>query len=136
MLDISYVIIIITILYLAFLLLIAHLSEKVYFKNKNILNNPYIYTLTLAAYCSTWTFYGSVDRAATSGIDYLNIYIGPTLIIFTWWFLLRKIIVISERHNINSIAGFLSFRYGKSKIIGALVTILCFISVIPYISLQ
>jgi sigma-B regulation protein RsbU (phosphoserine phosphatase) len=136
MLDLRYTIIIITILYLAFLLLIAHLSEKVYSKNKNILNNPYIYTLTLAAYCSTWTFYGSVDRAATSGIDYLTIYIGPTLIIFTWWFLLRKVIVISERHNINSIAGFLSFRYGKSKSIGALVTILCFISVIPYISLQ
>jgi len=95
-----------------------------------------VYALTLAAYCSTWTFYGSVDRAATSGIDYLNIYIGPTLIVFAWWFLLRKIIVISENHSINSIAGFLSFRYGKSKSIGALVTILCLISIIPYISLQ
>lgn len=136
MLDLNAIILIITISYLLFLILIAHFSEKIYIKNKSILNNPYVYTLTLAAYCSTWTFYGSIDRAATSGIDYLNIYIGPTLIIFTWWFLLRKVIVISEKHNINSIAGFLSFRYGKSKYIGALVTLLCFISIIPYISLQ
>jgi sigma-B regulation protein RsbU (phosphoserine phosphatase) len=136
MFDLNNIILIITILYLLFLLLIAFVSEKIYGKKKKILDNPYVYALTLAAYCSTWSFYGSIDRAATSGIDFLNIYIGPTLIVFTWWFLLRKIIVIAETHNINSIAGFLSFRYGKSKNLGALVTVLCFISIIPYISLQ
>jgi sigma-B regulation protein RsbU (phosphoserine phosphatase) len=125
-----------TILYVSSLFLVAFVVEKVYPKKPKIINNPYVYTLTLAVYCTSWTFYGSVGHAASYGIDFVTIYIGPTLIVFTWWFLLKKIVRISNTYHINSIADFVSFRYGKSKAIGILVTIVCIFGVIPYIALQ
>ncbi|MDY6820159.1 MAG: SpoIIE family protein phosphatase [Deferribacterota bacterium] len=136
MLNLNNILIYITIIYFIIIILIAYYSEKLFKKNKYIFNNPYVYALTIAVYCSTWTFYGSIDTAATTGLNYLTIFIGTTLLIFTWWFLLRKIIRISEAHNIISIAGFLCFRYGKSKTLGAIATIICFLSIIPYTSLQ
>lgn len=125
-----------TILYVLSLFIVAFVTEKIYPKKPKIINNPYVYTLTLAVYCTSWTFYGSVGQAATHGIEFITIYIGPTLVIFTWWFLLKKIIRISENYSINSIADFVSFRYGKSKAIGIIVTIVCFFSIVPYIALQ
>lgn len=130
------IVFIITLCYLLLLYIIGYISEKIYLKRPHYLSNPYIYSLTLAVYCTTWTYYGSVGRAATNGVEFLSIYIGPTLIIFTWWFFLRKIVRISENHNITSITDFISFRYGKSRRLGILVTFLCIIGVIPYISLQ
>lgn len=126
----------VTIIYILSLFVIAFLTEKIYPKKPELINNPYVYTLTLAVYCTSWTFYGSVGQAATHGIDFITIYIGPTLIIFTWWFLLKKIVRISENHQINSVADFVSFRYGKSKSIGILVTLVCFFGIVPYIALQ
>lgn len=126
----------ITIAYMVVLYLVGFISEKLYLKSEKIISNPYVYSLTLAVYCTTWTYYGSVGRAATNGIEFLSIYLGPTLVIFTWWFLLRKIVRISENNNITSIADFISFRYGKSKRLGIVVTLFCLIGVIPYISLQ
>jgi sigma-B regulation protein RsbU (phosphoserine phosphatase) len=136
MIDPQYILIALTSFYLIFLLLIAYIADRIYKTNRKLIYNPYVYSLSLAIYCSTWTFYGAIDRAATSGIDFITIYIGPTLIIFTWWFLMRKLIRISDAHSINSIAGFISFRYGKSKTLGAIATILLLISIIPYIALQ
>jgi sigma-B regulation protein RsbU (phosphoserine phosphatase) len=130
------IIFIITLCYLILLYIIGYISEKIYLKKPQYLSNPYIYSLTLAVYCTTWTYYGSVGRAATNGVEFISIYIGPTLIIFTWWFFLRKIVRISENHNITSITDFISFRYGKSRRLGIIVTFLCLIGVIPYISLQ
>ena len=126
----------VTLMYMGLLFIVAFLTEKIYPKNKKLLNNPWVYSLTLAVYCTSWTFYGSVGQAATHGIDFITIYIGPTLIIFTWWFLLKKIVRISEINHISSIADFVSFRYGKSKAVGILVTLVCFFGIIPYISLQ
>lgn len=126
----------ITLLYLFLLYIVGYISEKLYIKNSKYICNPYVYSLTLAVYCTTWTYYGSVGRAVSNGIEFLAIYIGPTLIIFTWWFFLRKLVRIAENHSITSLADFISFRYGKSKRLGILVTLLCLIGVIPYISLQ
>ncbi|OQY19890.1 MAG: stage II sporulation protein E [Desulfobacteraceae bacterium 4572_35.1] len=103
---------------------------------KSIVSNPHIYSLTLAIYCTSWTYYGSVGRAATTGLDFLTIYLGPTLISFTWWFLLRKIILISKEHNIVSIADFIASRYGKSTYLGVIVTIFAVLGIVPYIALQ
>lgn len=126
----------ITITYMLVLYIVGFISEKLYLKNSKIISNPYVYSLTLAVYCTTWTYYGSVGRASTNGIEFLSIYVGPTLVIFTWWFLLRKIVRISENHNITSIADFISFRYGKSKKLGIVVTLFCLMGIIPYISVQ
>jgi Na+/proline symporter/nitrogen-specific signal transduction histidine kinase len=103
---------------------------------QSFLNSPYFYALTMAIYCSAWTFYGSVGKAAADGIEFLAIYIGPTIGAFFMIPVLGKIIRISKFQRINSIADFISARYGKNITIGMVVTLLVIIGVIPYISLQ
>src|SRR4029453_9606763 len=95
-----------------------------------------IYALSLAVYCTSWTFYGSVGRAATSGIGFLPIYLGPTLMAALWWYVMLKMIRISKANRITSIADFIASRYGKSQTLGGLVTIIAVIGIIPYIALQ
>ncbi len=92
--------------------------------------------MTLAVYCSSWTFYGSVGEVANSGFKFFTIYLGPTLTAFSWGFILRKMIRISRENNITSIADFISSRYGKCSQLGALVTVLAIIGIMPYIALQ
>lgn len=127
-----------TIFFLYFLLLfaIAGYAVKQRGKGRSLIANPHVYSLSLAVYCTSWTYYGSVGRAATNGLEFLTIYTGPTLVCFTWWFLLRKIIRISKEHNIVSIADFIASRYGKSTALGALVTIFAVFGIVPYIALQ
>lgn len=120
--------------YLALLFFIAHWAEKK--GNSRWTNNPYVYTLSLAVYCSAWTYYGSIGVAATSGLNYLPIYIGPIIIIPAWIIILRKIIRISKVNKIASIADFISLRYGNSRFLGALVTLICIFGILPYIALQ
>ena len=103
---------------------------------RSITSNPYIYALSMAVYCTAWTFYGSVGRAVASGPSFLTIYIGPTLMIALGWFVLRKIIRISKTQHITSIADFIASRYGKSPTLGGVVSIIAVIGIIPYISIQ
>ena len=103
---------------------------------RSVANNSYIYALSIAVYCTSWTFYGSVGRAASSGVGFLPIYLGPTLVFALWWFVLHKIVRISRIHRITSIADFISSRYGKSTLLSGLVTIIAVVGIMPYISLQ
>src|SRR5512134_1535563 len=122
--------------YLGLLFAIATYGDRRAERGRSIIANPWIYSLSLAVYCTTWTFYGSVGRAASSGIGFLPIYLGPTLVVGLWWFVLRKIIRISKAYRITSIADFVASRYGKSQVLGGLVTVIAVLGVIPYISLQ
>jgi len=99
-------------------------------------NSPYIYALSLAAYCTAWTYYGSVGRAATTGIGFLPIYLGPTLMAPLWYIILKKIILICKEQRLTSIADFISSRYGKRVSIGALVAAISIIGIIPLFTLQ
>jgi sigma-B regulation protein RsbU (phosphoserine phosphatase) len=126
----------ISILYTALIFLIAWYAHIRKETGRSIISNPIVYALSLGVYCTSWTFFGSVGRAATTGIDFLLIYLGPSLTAFSWLFLLRRIVRISKEHNITSIADFLSQRYGKSPWLGALVTIIAFLGIMPYIALQ
>lgn len=122
------------ILYLGLLFFIAFWAEK---KKSNFwINNPYIYSLSLAVYCSAWTYYGSIGVASNQGLEYLAVYIGPVIIIPAWIYINSKIIRISRVHKISSIADFISLRYGNSRSLGAIVAIVCMLAVIPYIGLQ
>ena len=105
-------------------------------KGRSIVANPYVYALTLAVYCSSWTFYGSVGEVTNSGFKFITIYIGPTLTAFAWGFILRKMIRITKENNITSIADFLSSRYGKCAYLGAQVTTFAILGIMPYIALQ
>ena len=97
---------------------------------------PVVYALSLAIYCTSWTFYGSVGLAAKSGYDFLTIYVGPILVFVFGWPLLRRIIRISKSHNITSIADFIAARYGKSQLLAATVTVIALLGTLPYIALQ
>lgn len=123
--------------YLAVLFGIAAYAERRNRKKgSSFLTNPYVYALSMAVYCTAWTYYGSVGRAASVGLEFLSIYIGPTLMAPLWWLILRKIIRISKLQRLTTIADFISARYGKSSILGGLITLICVIGIIPYISLQ
>ena len=123
-------------LYIGFLFLIALWVEKKASKGINIGNHPLIYSLSLAVYCTSWTFYGSVGKAATSGMLFLAIYLGPTLAIILWWTMIRKIIRVKNTYRITSIADFISARYNKSQGIAALATIIALAGIVPYVALQ
>lgn len=129
-------IVIASLAYLVVLFFIAYWTDKQAAKGRSVVNNPYVYSLSLAVYCTAWTFFGSVGKAAQSGIDFLPIYLGPTIAATLWWLVLRKMVVISKLQRITSIADFVSSRYGKSTFLGAFVTIIATICTIPYISIQ
>jgi len=120
--------------YLGMLFYIAYWAEKK--GNSKWINNSYVYTLSLAVYCTAWTYYGSIGVAAESGLSYLPIYLGPIIIAPSWILILKKIIRISRVNKISSIADFISLRYGNSRFLGAIVTLICLAGIIPYISLQ
>ena len=124
------------ILYLALLFGIAYridLSKK---WRKRITGNPTVYALTLAVYCSAWTFFGSVGAASTYSIEFLTIYIGPLIVAPLLWIIYRKFIRISKAQGITSMSDFISSRYNKSIALNRLVTILLVVGIIPYIALQ
>ena len=122
--------------YLGLLFGIAYVGDKRADAKRSLIANPWVYALSLAVYCTTWTFYGSVGRAAATGIGFLPIYLGPTLMAVLWWFVLRKMIRISHANRITSIADFVASRYGKSQLLGGLVTIIAVVGIVPYIALQ
>ncbi|MGO4822511.1 MULTISPECIES: ATP-binding protein [unclassified Flavobacterium] len=130
----SIVLLLILTIYVSILFYIAHWAEKR--SHTKWTNNPYIYSLSLAVYCTAWTYYGSIGVAADSGLSYLTIYLGPIIIIPTWMIILKRIIRISRVNKISSIADFISLRYGNSRFLGALVTLICVFGVLPYIALQ
>lgn len=132
----SFSIIAISFCYLLLLFGIAYWAEKRTASGKRMLSNPYVYALSLAVYCTAWTFYGSIGRASQIGIDFLAIYIGPTILAPVWWIFLRKMIRISKVQGITSIADFISSRYGKNITLGGIVTLVCILGIIPYIALQ
>lgn len=130
----SFALFIVVLIYLALLFLVAHLAEKK--KSKIWINNPYIYALSLAVYCTAWTYYGSIGVAATSGLNYLPIYIGPIMVIPAWIYINTRIVRISRVNKISSLADFISLRYGNSRSFSAIITLVCLFAIIPYIGLQ
>src|SRR3954470_1954704 len=122
--------------YLGLLFAIAYYADERADAGRPVISSPYIYSLSLAVYATAWTFYGSVGRAASDGVGFLPIYIGPTLMIALWWIVMRKILRISKMNRITSLADFIASRYGKSALLGGIVTIIAVIGILPYISLQ
>jgi PAS domain S-box-containing protein len=122
--------------YLLLLFALAYYAERKEKTGKSIVNNPYIYSLSLAVYCTSWTFYGSVGKAATSGLSFLTTYLGPTLMAAIWLVVLKKVVRIAKANRITTISDFLGSRYGKSLFLSALVTVVAVVGIAPYIGLQ
>jgi Na+/proline symporter/signal transduction histidine kinase len=132
----GWVVVVTSFAYLGLLFAIAYYADKRADAGRSLIANPYVYSLSLAVYMTAWTFYGSVGRAASDGIGFLPIYIGPTLMIALWWVVMRKILRISKENRITSLADFIASRYGKSALLGGVVTVMLVIGIVPYISLQ
>ena len=132
----SWQIVLITLIYLCILFAVAYFAEYMSRSGKSIVKNVHVYSLSLAVYCTAWTYYGSVGRAVNHGLDFLTIYLGPTVVCFLFWPLYRKILVICKSQRIVSIADFISQRYGKDGSLSIMVTLLFTVGVIPYIALQ
>ena len=124
--------------YVALLFLVAFVADR--FAARSVaarwLRSPLVYTLSLSIYCTAWTFYGAVGYAARSGMEFVTIYLGPTLVMVAWWWGLRKLIRVGRSQRVTSIADLISSRYGKSNTLAICVTILAVVGVTPYIALQ
>src|SRR5215510_12910943 len=111
----SHVILALSLAYLGLLFAVAHFGERHALRWSRGRLAPTIYALSLAIYCTSWTFYGSVGRAVTSGPDFALIYVGPVLVIVFATPLMQRIVTLAKRQNVTSIADFLGARYGRSR---------------------
>ena len=122
--------------YVGLLFAVAHWAEGRAARGRSVIAHPTVYALSLAVYCTAWTFYGSVGRATENGLGFLPIYLGPTLMAFLWGSFLLKMVRVSKAERITSIADFIASRYGKSQALGGLVTVIAVIGLVPYVALQ
>ena len=133
----SDLVILTAIAYVGLLFILAYISDaRAKRGNSGFLSSPFVYTLSISVYCTSWTFYGAVGTAARDGLEFVAIYLGPTLVFVGWWFILRKLVRISHSQRITSVADLLSSRFGKSSRLAVLVTLIAVVSVTPYIALQ
>jgi Na+/proline symporter/signal transduction histidine kinase len=122
--------------YLGLLFAVAAYGDRRARAGRSIISSGVVYSLSLAVYATSWTYYGSVGRAASGGVGFLPIYLGPTIAMAAWWLVVRKIVRICKRDRITSLSDFLAARYGSSPALGALVTVVAVVGIVPYIALQ
>jgi Na+/proline symporter/signal transduction histidine kinase len=122
--------------YLLLLFAVAHWGDRRAAQGRSVIGNAWVYTLSMGVYCTAWTYFGSVGRAAGSGVWFLPIYLGPTLAMVLATLVLRKMIRIARTYRITSIADFIASRHGKSQAIAALVTLITVVGIVPYMALQ
>ncbi len=131
------ILVLVCLTYVIILFAIAFAAEQRARKGRlGWLRSPMVYTLSLSIYCTAWTFYGAVGYAARSGLEFATIYLGPTLVFVGWWVLLRKLVRIGRAQRVTSIADLISSRFGKSNLLGVVVTVIAVVSATPYIALQ
>jgi Na+/proline symporter/signal transduction histidine kinase len=97
---------------------------------------PWIYSLSIAVYCTSWSFYGTVGQASNNPWSFLPIYVAPIIVFVLGWRVLARLILIAKREHITSIADFIAARYGKSQGIAVAVTVIAVVGILPYIALQ
>ena len=122
--------------YLLLLVAVAAWGDRRAEQGRSLTANSFVYALSWGVYCSAWTYFGSVGRAASAGVWFLPIYLGPMLAMLLAWIVLRKMVRIAQGNRITSIADFIASRYGKSPLLAALVTVLTVVGILPYIALQ
>src|SRR6202041_48248 len=122
--------------YVSFLFLIAWWGDGAGRPFLSGRSRAFVYALSLAVYCTTWTYYGSVGIASAHGLDFLPIYIGPVLVIGFGQRLVARIAALAKAQNITSVADFVSARYGKAQNVAAMVALIALIGAAPYIALQ
>ncbi|MDQ2082514.1 PAS domain-containing hybrid sensor histidine kinase/response regulator [Xanthobacteraceae bacterium Astr-EGSB] len=122
--------------YIGSLFIVASYGDRLRLLGRERRNRLLIYPLSLAIYCTSWTFFGSVGLAARTGYDFLTIYIGPALMVGLATPLLVRIVRLAKAQNITSIADFIAARYGKNQGVAATVTLIAIVGTVPYVALQ
>ncbi|HSV71102.1 MAG TPA: sensor histidine kinase [Methylibium sp.] len=122
--------------YLLLLFAVAWWADRRARAGRSVIANAWVYALSMGVYCSAWTYFGSVGRAASTGLWFLPIYLGPTLAMVLAWLVLRKMVRIARAYRITSIADFIASRYGKSRVLAGAVTLIALVGVVPYVALQ
>ncbi|MEX1168353.1 MAG: sensor histidine kinase [Hydrogenophaga sp.] len=122
--------------YLLLLFAVARWGDQRAAAGRSVIGNAWVYAMSMAVYCTAWTYFGSVGRAASSGVWFLPIYLGPMLTMTLAWLVVRKMIRIAKTYRITSIADFIASRYGKSPVLAGLVTLITVVGIVPYIALQ
>src|SRR6478752_6827738 len=122
--------------YVSILFAVAWYADRADRFSKSGSGRPLIYALSLAVYCTSWTFFGSVGNAASTGYDFIPVYLGPILLFVLGWPFLLRIVRLAKSQNITSVADFLAARYGKSQAVAAIVTVIAVAGTLPYIALQ
>ncbi|MFM5139036.1 hybrid sensor histidine kinase/response regulator [Aeromonas rivipollensis] len=120
--------------YLGLLFLIAYVADKS--KRRRLKGQPLLYSLSLAVYCTSWTFFGTVGQASESPWSPVPIYLGPMLVFLFGWRLLARLILVAKREHITSIADFIAARYGKSQRLAMVISLIAVMGILPYLVLQ
>ena len=128
--------ILVALCYIGLLFWLANWGDKTTPQALRITHHPFIYAFSLGIYCTSWTYYGSVGTAAQSSWHYLPILLGPALLFLFGHGFLRKLLLVSKKQNITTIADFISARYGKRQTTAVMVTMIALLATIPYIALQ
>jgi Na+/proline symporter/signal transduction histidine kinase len=132
----GWIVVAIALAYIGLLFLVASYGDRMRGLARGASSRLLIYPLSLAVYCTSWTFFGSVGIASRTGFDFLTIYIGPLLMVGLGYPLIIRIVRLAKGQNITSIADFVAARYGKSPAVAATVALIAIIGMIPYIALQ
>ncbi|GHC22920.1 hybrid sensor histidine kinase/response regulator [Aidingimonas halophila] len=132
----GWLLIAVSLLYISILFAIAWRGDRHAQKHGPSQRRPIIYSLALAIYCTSWTFYGAVGEAATAGWSFASIFIGPVLTFLLFWPVLAKMIRVAKHQNVTSIADFIASRYGKTQSLAAFASLVALIGTLPYIALQ
>ena len=132
----GWVVIAVALAYIGLLFLVASYGDRMRKLGRVGRARLLIYPLSLAIYCTSWTFFGSVGSASRTGYEFLTIYIGPVLMIGLFSPLLVRVVRLAKAQNITSIADFIAARYGKGQAVAAVVALISIVGTIPYIALQ
>ena len=122
--------------YVLGLFAIAYATDKARERGRSLVDNPWVYSFSLAVYCTSWTYYGSVGQAASTGLGFLPVYLGPTLIFLLGPSLLKRLVSFCRAEGVTNLPDLLEVLYGKGWTLGALATAIMVIGITPYIGLQ
>ena len=132
----GWVIVAVALGYIGILFAVASYGDRMPRRDGGSRSRLLIYPLSLAIYCTSWTFFGSVGLASRTGFDFLAIYVGPALMIGLCTPLIMRVVRLAKSQNITSIADLIAARYGKGQAVAATVAVIAIAGTIPYIALQ